>query len=846
MLREYNYSSMSNDQFDRFGRRSLLKSVGAVGLAAATPESAFAGSDDSAEDEVEFTLTVTAADGTTVGTTTITDSVDVDEFGNRVKIDSLGDWAGDGDHAFVDSIRYADGEVIESWERRDLSDYSITSRSSGSASVVSTPTAHGERAVRLDTGSDFLAYTSDDDLVTIEGDTEIEGAIRHETDASSSFAMKTGFSVGCDETGAGGIIVRLTNPGRYRTAGATIRTPNSMGRIEFTPELGEFYTFGISVEDAGEEAELEIDDHRPVQVVFEPYASGDNAKDFVAGKATAVLVYPGGSNLEALDRNVTIRTEVVDVDDEVVSSDESELTPSQYRELAANGEYVEQRLKVPDPEIVSIESKLIPGDNRAQTISSPKVTEEILVLETKKLGLAFYQMEPSMLPATPDFEAVSTSDFVRHIIKCDELLPPRFPVAEDNYDSNSNGRKTASRFPGDYGLSRTFQDLQLWAWAQSDGYHGVGVVTKEFFKAYGRTSDDGEVVGLTPKESTLGSMLVTARYYSTNAHELGHQYGLHTGKEEYDYDGGEMEYDDPELIDGKDYGKGYWVDKSKLMRNAPAFMGSGMKDREDWWLSNEKNYYGDFQDYNHLLDAMRNDGDWEREVSTENEDDILYMMGSVDKDGAIIDLESHFFEEGRLENIKDGPYTIVGSDSTDNVIIKQTFNVSFEFLASGTGSTKSPIETDIGSFALPIRFPLSVRTIKIVKENKVLKRYNATTSTLHQAIDGIPSDKFRGKDTEDSKDERSGRDEGKDKDDGNGKLDGELAENRRKALHNKVDALHRQLDAGNERGAIRKLEHDIRPAIERWVEPDYSTEKPDKYTRKKVLVIVERHIQRLS
>jgi hypothetical protein len=72
--------------------------------------------------------------------------------------------------------------------------------------------------------------------------------LRHETDNSAVYAMKTMFGVGVDENGQGGVTVRLINPGDERTAGASITTPGGTSRIEFSPDLEEFYTFSIGMQ----------------------------------------------------------------------------------------------------------------------------------------------------------------------------------------------------------------------------------------------------------------------------------------------------------------------------------------------------------------------------------------------------------------------------------------------------------------------------------------------------------------------------------------------------------------------------------------------------------------------
>lgn len=202
-------------------------------------------------EEVEYTFTVTDSAGNTVGSTTITDLYGIDQFGNRLQFFSIGDYASDGDNGIVDTIRYGDGEVIEDWSERDLSDYTISRQVGGRFELTSSPTESGTTALRMLTGRSTTYITSDKPLVELEDGVEISGEVRHQTDNSSSYAMQIGFGIGGYADGSRGISVCLVNPGSQRTAGVRCNTPNETARIEFTPELQEFYTITIGIQTTG-------------------------------------------------------------------------------------------------------------------------------------------------------------------------------------------------------------------------------------------------------------------------------------------------------------------------------------------------------------------------------------------------------------------------------------------------------------------------------------------------------------------------------------------------------------------------------------------------------------------
>lgn len=73
-----------------------------------------------------------------------------------------------------------------------------------------------------------------------------------------------------------------------------------------------------------------------------------------------------------------------------------------------------------------------------------------------------------------------------------------------------------------------------------------------------------------------------------------------------------------------------------------------------------------------------------------------------------------------------------------------------------------------------------------------------------------------------------------------------IENNRRKTLHNKIDAIERQIKNDNERAAAKKLQNDLRKSIKRWVASDYTLESPEQYTREQVLEVVDNHIERLD
>jgi hypothetical protein len=93
----------------------------------------------------------------------------------------------------------------------------------------------------------------------------------------------------------------------------------------------------------------------------------------------------------------------------------------------------------------------------------------------------------------------------------------------------------------------------------------------------------------------------------------------------------------------------------------------------------------------------------------------------------------------------------------------------------------------------------------VIRYGDTTVAFNPLTRLLHDAVDSIPDYGFINN-----------------------------PQQRRKALHNKIDAVENMLAAGNFKGALEKLKHDIKLTIEKWLK-DYTTETPLKLTKQQIL-----------
>jgi len=245
------------------------------------------------EGQTVYELTVYDESGAVVGSTTVRDNASLSAYGEHLAFDVIGDTAGDGDHGIVDNIR-VNGETVEDWSNLTLDAYTQTreSRDRAEFNLVQEPTTSGPLALELFSGQTPAVYTSEEPRLSIENGTTIRGDIRHETDNSDSYALKTGFDVGTNEDGDGGISLQLVNPGTQRTPGAQITTRNGSSAIEFTPTVGEFYTFELDVYAANSSEEGDSFEGERIELPdWETTTSGDADATVVGTDALDLRVF---------------------------------------------------------------------------------------------------------------------------------------------------------------------------------------------------------------------------------------------------------------------------------------------------------------------------------------------------------------------------------------------------------------------------------------------------------------------------------------------------------------------------------------------------------------------------
>jgi len=191
---------------------------------------------------------------------------------------------------------------------------------------------------------------------------------------------------------------------------------------------------------------------------------------------------------------------------------------------------------------------------------------------------------------------------------------------------------------------------------------------------------------------------------------------------------------------------------------------------------------------------------------------VLLMSGIIYKNGPISLKKFYLLKNRTPELPTPGSYSVVTLDWRGQTIDKIPFRVAFYILVEPYG----PVETNVTGFSFTIPFPDNVSKILIQYNNTVLLEINPNTKLLHDAVDSIPDYGFI---------DNPGQ--------------------RRRALHNEIDALEKMLEEGKIKGAIEKLKEDIRDKLVKWL-VDYKVENPLQLTKDEVISLVDEIIYRLS
>lgn len=618
----------------------------------------------------------------------------------------------------------------------------------------------------------------------------------------------------------------------YTPESSTIQIRN----IDRGPGIG-FYVEVFGPVPSTTDVKLQIEDVRPVQVVFETGLGGDDRLDLVTGKETAVLVYPGGENLSELSGDVTFEVLSEDDSDALTDTEPVTLSAEEYIELAENDDFYALTGQASGTGDKEVRVQLQTMDEKTVDIPDEPISVPVTNRRTGGLDLRFYRDEGKSRLGRSDLDPVDKDVYDEHVEMATKHIQGTYPVAEDNYVSEAAGTFEANALEqGNYKLSATLADLEEKAWHDSsnnnDQVIAVGIMSQDTrdYINWHAGSDFGAGITMAedhrlPGISSSNAVLVQAKYWTTVAHELGHQFGMHNDKEEYNYDEYEDERNTPGCtVSGHECGFGYFVLENEYIDGRKAYMEGGLASERiiGGWPNNTIDYPGDFADYDHTFaelaevsDLIENEGGSASRLETSTAEQILYLKGEIAQDGTVETSEWHFFEDATPSPTA-GDYAVIGRNGNNETVVEKPFNVSFTACTLAESGLE---ELEAGPFSFAMEYPTEVETVEFQENEETLETFDPREKLLRGAIDSIPDTGFK---------------------------QSKAVDQRRTALHNKIDAIEQMLNADNTQGAVQKLQNDVRPTIDRWLQDDYEADRPIEVTKGTVLATIDDTIDRLN
>ncbi|MEM2111895.1 MAG: hypothetical protein QXX08_08480, partial [Candidatus Bathyarchaeia archaeon] len=366
-----------------------------------------------------------------------------------------------------------------------------------------------------------------------------------------------------------------------------------------------------------------------------------------------------------------------------------------------------------------------------------------------------------------------------------------YPVTKSEFTNTFSPTpyKSLSYLTGTLGFFEDAQKLWLKAIKESNGSsnRAVAIVPQEYLDFHtGCSKVAGTVVDKT--------LFVVGGSYTTTAHELGHSYQLGEG---YEW----LEGEDPcrtTIINKGEIVSGYNVELRSPITDVLDFMGVEETPKIfDEWVSRVN--------FEHLFSHPE---------FLENPEDpeILIITGLIDSDGVV--------KLGVLERLIEGvPSVTQSSEYLLNLFDNQgqtlqTTPIYVDFVMER--DPLHPIQLEIGVFMLTIPYPEKALFLEIVHKGEKLLELDITTTLLHHAVDAIPDFGFV-----------------------------KNPDQRRNALHNKINEINEKIQSGDIESAVNKLQFDVKPKLEMWLIDNYQPEDVFQYSKAEIISLVNEMIERL-
>jgi len=539
--------------------------------------------------------------------------------------------------------------------------------------------------------------------------------------------------------------------------------------------------------DAG--IDFKVTNIKPVQVVWDAKINNDDKIDLVAGKST-MIQYEIGINKYVVPDPIDIRISF-DGNEKIITNTIQLLLPEKEGYFWSTHNYYPDSGK---PTQIGDQTIIIEVDPNNDIVESDEDNNQdkvdITVKETKDINIHYLKVYPPISILSSLYMPPEQKSFLETVEQSTKFIQATYPIRDEGVKYSTETMMGQPPFLFSTWLGDLLY-LETLAWVANKD-RTIGIVDHSYFKYNRLPKVKGRSYIGTPSAA-----LIEDGYYTPAAHEIGHSFGLGikyakplnlpVPDEEYHgvYEGNPA--------------KGFWVEEKKsidaicLMGSTPALPKGTLPQDSNRWIENK--------DYYHLFDALKKGVD----------PNILLITGFINKDDKI-EFRKWYYLERVIDDILPGEYSVVFLNKNREIIDETEFTIPFFVFDEPLGA----VDVDEVPFVLPIPYPDNTYKVQIRHNEKILTETNPNSKLLHDAVDLIPDHGFINN-----------------------------PEQRRKALHNEIDALEKQMERGDISGARNKLKFDIKDKLEKWLIDDYQKDTLQ-YSKDEIIDLVDGLIGRLD